>query len=158
MIFPAPSDIESSAFDPFSIKCNDIGVVRAGSPVLLFCHPALRGGTMMEKEKQLEKLTVKELREMALAMGGITGVTAMKKDELLAAIRQAKGLPEKEVREKPVDTVLEVKKRIRAFRRQREELREAGRRAEAGRLSRRISRLKKKTRRLARKAAAPKAS
>ena len=113
---------------------------------------------MMEKERQLEKLTVKELREMALAMGGITGVTAMKKDELLAAIRQAKGLPEKEVREKPVDTVLEVKKRIRAFRRQREELREAGRRAEAGRLSRRISRLKKKTRRLARKAAAPKPS
>ena len=113
---------------------------------------------MMEKERQLEKLTVKELREMALAMGGITGVTAMKKDELLAAIRQAKGLPVKEVREKPVDTVLEVKKRIREFRQRREELREAGRRAEAVRLNRKISRLKKKNRRLARKAAAPKAS
>jgi len=113
---------------------------------------------MMEKEKQLEKLTGKELKEMALAMGGITGVTAMKKEELLAAIRQARGLPAKEVREKPVDTVLEVKKRIREFRAQREELREAGRRAEAVQLNRRISRLKKKTRRLARRAAAAKAS
>ena len=113
---------------------------------------------MMEKEKPLEKLTVKELRETALAMGGITGVTAMKKEELLAAIRQARGLPVKEVREKPVDTVLEVKKRIREFRQRREEFREAGRRAEAVRLNRQISRLKKKTRRLARKAAAAKAS
>lgn len=112
----------------------------------------------MEKEKQLEKLTVKELREMALAMGGITGVTAMKKEDLLAAIRKARGLPAKETREKPVDTVLDVKKRIREFRAQREELREADRRAEALRLNRKIGRLKKKTRRLARKAAAGKAS
>ncbi|NPV04837.1 MAG: transcription termination factor Rho [Syntrophaceae bacterium] len=107
----------------------------------------------MEKEKQLEKLTVKELREMALEMGGITGVTAMKKEELIAAIRAAKGLPVKQTRERPVDTVLEIKRRIRECRAQREELRGAGRRADASRLNRKISRLKKKTRRLARKAA-----
>jgi len=39
---------------------------------------------------------------MALAMGGITGVTAMKKEELIAAIREAKGLPVKETRVKPL--------------------------------------------------------
>jgi hypothetical protein len=112
----------------------------------------------MEKEKHLEKLTVKELKEMALAMGGITGVTAMKKEELVAAIRQARGLPAKEKREKPVDTVLEVKRRIREFRLKRDELREAGKRTEAGRLNKVISRLKKKTRKFAKKAAAKKAS
>ncbi len=32
----------------------------------------------MEKEKPLEDLTVKELKEMALALGSITGVSAMK--------------------------------------------------------------------------------
>ncbi len=113
---------------------------------------------MMEKEKQLEKMTVKELKEMALGMGGIAGVTAMKKEELIAAIREAKGLPVTKTREKPVDTVLEVKKRIREFRAQREELREAGRSVEAVQLGKKIGRLKKKTRKLARKAAALKAT
>jgi hypothetical protein len=111
----------------------------------------------MEKEKHLEKLTAKELKEMALAIGGITGVTAMKKEELIAAIRQAQGLPVKETREKPLDTVLEVKQKIRDFRVQREALREAGKRAEMVRLRKKISRLKKKTRRFAKKAATPKA-
>jgi cell division protein FtsX len=113
---------------------------------------------MMEKEKHLEKMTSKELKEMALAMGGITGVTAMKKEELLAAIRQAKGLPVKETREKPVDTVLEVKRKIREFRLKRDELRVAGKRTEAAQLNKNIGRLKKKTRILAKKAAAKKAS
>lgn len=112
----------------------------------------------MEKEKHLEKLTAKELREMALEMGGITGVTAMKKEELIAAIRQAKGLPAKETRVMPVDTVLEVKRRIREFRLKRDELREAGKREEASRLNKKISRLKKRTRKFAKKAAAKKAS
>jgi hypothetical protein len=112
----------------------------------------------MEKEKHLEKLTAKELREMALAMGGITGVTAMKKEDLIAAIREAKGLPAKETRVKPVDTVLEVKRKIREFRLKRDELREAGKREEASRLNKKISRLKKRTRKFAKKAAARKAS
>jgi Rho termination factor, N-terminal domain len=110
----------------------------------------------MEKDRPLEKLTVKELKEMALAMGGITGVTTMKKEELLAAIKQAKGIPVQETREKPVDTIVELKKKMRELRAKREELREAGKRKETGLLKRRISRLKKKTRRLAGKAASKK--
>ena len=110
----------------------------------------------MEKDQPLEKLTVKELKEMALAMGGITGVTAMKKEELIAAIKEAKGIPVRETREKPIDTIVDIKKRMRELRVKREELREAGKRNETGLLKRRISRLKKKTRRLAGKTASKK--
>lgn len=42
-------------------------------------------------EKTLEKMTVKELREMAKDLPGITGIHAMKKDELLEALGGAGG-------------------------------------------------------------------
>jgi len=107
----------------------------------------------MEKEKPLEELTVKELKEMALALGGISGVSAMKKAELIHAIKQAKGIPEKEVREKPIETVIELKQRFRELRARRNELKDQGKKAEAQLLKKRMSRLKKRTRRMARKTA-----
>jgi hypothetical protein len=55
-----------------------------------------------KKEKPLEKYTAKELREMALGLPGVHGVHAMKKEELIAAIRKAKGLPDEEKKEKKV--------------------------------------------------------
>jgi len=112
----------------------------------------------MEKDQPLEKMTVKDLKEMALAMGGITGVTAMKKEELIAAIKEAKGVPIHKTREIPIDTIVDIKRRMRELRAKREELREAGKQKETGLLKRRISRLKKKTRRLARKTASKKTS
>jgi hypothetical protein len=112
----------------------------------------------MEKEISLERLTVKELKEMALAVGDITGVTAMKKEELIVAIKRAKGIPIRPTREKPVDTIVDIKKKMRELRGKREELREAGKGDETGLIKKRISRLKKKTRRIARKAAAVKTS
>jgi cell division protein FtsX len=124
---------------------------------LLFLYPTLqRRIAEMEKDQSIEKLTVKELKEMALAMGGIVGVTAMKKEELLAAIKEAKGIPIRKIREKPIDTIVDIKKRMRELRAKREELREAGKQKETGLLKKRISRLKKKTRRLARKVASQK--
>ena len=110
----------------------------------------------MEKNKPLEELTVKELKEMALAMGGITGVTAMKKEELIAAIKDAKGMPAEKTRAVPITTIVDLKKKMRELRRKREELRETGKQKETGPIRKRISRLKKKTRRLARKAASQK--
>src|SRR4030043_125861 len=90
-----------------------------------------RGGDKMEKkEKPLEKMTAKELREMALGLPGIQGVHAMKKEELLTAIRAAKGIPEPEVKkekhghakkEKVVLTVTELKQKMKALRAKREE-------------------------------------
>jgi hypothetical protein len=109
----------------------------------------------MEEKKPLEKHTVKELREMALALGGISGVSAMKKEELIKAIKEAKGVPLKAVREKPVESVVDLKRKLRELRAKREELKEKGDRLQALYLKRKISRLKKKTRRLARKAAPP---
>ena len=83
----------------------------------------------MEKEKPLEELTVKELKEMALALGGISGVSAMKKAELIQTIKEAKGVPVKDVREKPIEPVIRLKQRIRELKEEKETLREAGERA-----------------------------
>jgi len=109
----------------------------------------------MEDTKSLEKHTVKELREMALAMGGISGVSAMKKEELIRAIKEAKGVPLKAVREKPAESIIDLKKKLQELRVKKEELKEKGDRLHAMYLKKKISRLKKKTRRLARKVTPP---
>lgn len=106
----------------------------------------------MAEEKPLEKLTVKELKEMALEIEGIEGVSAMKKDQLIAAIKEAKGIPLKEVKAKTDDTVAGVKAKIKELRQKREELREKKDKVGALRLKRRINRLKKRTRKLAKSA------
>ncbi len=107
----------------------------------------------MEHEKPLEDLTIKELKEMALAMGGISGVSAMKKTELIIAIKKAKGLPVKETREKPIETEVELKHKMREIREQRDSLRKRADKKKTLLLTRKISRLKKRTRRLAKKIA-----
>jgi hypothetical protein len=109
----------------------------------------------MEEKKSLEKHTVKELREMALAVGGMSGVSAMKKEELIKAIKEAKGVPLKAVREKPVESIVDLKKKCRELRVKRDELKAKGDRLQALYIKRKISKLKKRTRRLARKVAPP---
>ncbi len=113
---------------------------------------------MEKKEKPLEKLTAKELREMAIGLPGVHGVHAMKKEELIAAIRKARGLPEEPTkREKPqivkkekvVLSVAELKKKIKELRLKREEALEQRNWKLAEIFRKRISRFKKKTRRLA---------
>ena len=47
-----------------------------------------------KKEKPLAKMTAKELRELALTLEGIVGVHAMNKNELIAAVKEAKGIVE----------------------------------------------------------------
>ena len=49
-------------------------------------------------EKPLEEMTVKKLREIAKAIPGVTGFSVMRKEELLAAIYEARGI-EKEIKE-----------------------------------------------------------
>jgi cell division protein FtsX len=105
---------------------------------------------MEKKEKPLEKLTAKELREMALGLPGIHGVHAMKKEELIAAIRAAKGITEPEPKkEKVVLTVAQLKQKVMELRAKREELIQHRSLRMAEILRKRISRLKKKTRRAA---------
>ena len=66
-------------------------------------------------EKPLDKMTVVELREFALAKNlGIVGVSAMKKEDLLPAIREALGIKDEEPAAKVVDkgTVGAMKQKI----------------------------------------------
>ena len=44
---------------------------------------------VVAEEKPLDKMTVKELREVGKEIPDLSGVTAMKKDELVAAIKKA---------------------------------------------------------------------
>ena len=113
---------------------------------------------MEKKEKPLEKMTAKELREMALGLPGIQGVHAMKKEELITAIRVAKGITEPEPKkekkivagkEKVVLTVAQLKQKVKELRAKREELLQQGNLKMAEILRKRISRSKKKTRRVA---------
>jgi len=113
---------------------------------------------MEKKEKPLEKMTAKELREMALGLPGIHGVHAMKKEELIVAIRAATGIPEPETqkekkivakKEKVILTVAQLKQRVKELRVKREELLQQRNLKMAEILRRRISRLKKRTRRAA---------
>ena len=113
---------------------------------------------MEKKEKPLEKMTAKELREMALGLPGVHGVHAMKKEELIAAIRKARGITEAELKkekqvvakkEKVVLSISELKQKAKELRAKREELVQQRNWKMAEILRKRISRLKKLTRRAA---------
>ena len=113
---------------------------------------------MEKKEKPLEKMTAKELREMATGLPGVHGVHAMKKEELITAIRAAKGMTEPEPKkekgvaakkEKVVLTIPELKQKVKELRAKKEELLQQRNWKMADILRKRISRLKKKTRRAA---------
>ncbi len=112
---------------------------------------------MEKKEKPLERMTAKELREMALGLPGIAGVHAMKKEELLVAIRKAKGIPEPEKKErrgigkkeKEILTASQLKAKMKELRAKREEMLQQKNVKLAQILRKRIIRLKKLTRRVA---------
>ena len=115
---------------------------------------------MEEKEKPLEKMTAKELREMAMGLPGVHGVHAMKKEELIAAIRTAKGITEPEPKpkkekgaapkkEKVVLTASQLKQKVKELRVKRAEILQQENWKMAEILRKRISRLKKMTRRAA---------
>jgi hypothetical protein len=100
------------------------------------------------KEKALEKMTVKDLREMALNIPEIVGVHGMKKEELIAAIKQAKGIVDETVKKSDA-SIRDLKHQIKGYKAQRRAALEAKDRKMATIYKRRISRLKKKTRRAA---------
>jgi len=108
---------------------------------------------MSEKEieiwgKPLEKMTVKDLREVAKDVPGINGVHAMKKDELVTALRESQGIKAEKALKKDA-SVAEIKKKINQLKSDRQAAIEAKDKKTATIYKRRISRLKKKTRRAA---------
>ena len=101
-----------------------------------------------DMKKPLEKMTVKDLREMAKDMPGIVGVHGMKKEELIVAIKEVKGIQDEPVK-KADASISEIKKQIKAMKIQRQDALEAKDRKMATIYKRRISRLKKKSRKAA---------
>jgi hypothetical protein len=100
------------------------------------------------RQKDLERMTVKDLREMALTIPEIAGVHGMKKEELIVEIKRAKGIKDAPI--KKVDaSVGELKKKIRALKTERQTAIEGKDKKMAAIYRRRIAKLKKKTRRVA---------
>jgi len=101
-----------------------------------------------KKEKPLDRMTAKELREFALKNPEITGVHGMNKGELLAAIKKERGIVDGETRKSDI-SVRQIKKKIQALKAQKAEAQAQQDKAKAKILRRRLGRLKKKTRRAA---------
>jgi hypothetical protein len=108
---------------------------------------------MSEKEieiwgRPLEKMTTTDLRELAKGIEGVSGVHGMKKEELIGALRKSKGIEVEKVK-KASASVHALKQQIRSLKAKRATAIEAKDRKLTTIFRRRISRLKKKTRRAA---------
>jgi len=93
------------------------------------------------KEKPLDKMTAKELRDTGKALGTIAAVYSLNKAELLAAIKAAKGIVDETP--KGDSSIREIKAKIKDLKKVRETVEDP---AKAAILRRKISRLKKKSR------------
>ncbi len=103
-----------------------------------------------KKEKPLEKMTATELRKYALELGEITGVHGMNKEELLSAIKKAKGIKEERKKKAEAVSVRQLKEKAKELRAQKFEAIAAGEpRPKIDILRRRANRLKKRTRKAA---------
>jgi DNA helicase TIP49 (TBP-interacting protein) len=100
---------------------------------------------MEKKEKPLDKMTAKELREIALEIPEIEGVHAMKKEALLEAIRKSRGVEKKEekaeVKEEKTEAEAKEAKEKEAKEKKKEEKKEVKKKAGAG-----VAELKKRIR------------
>lgn len=100
--------------------------------------------------KELRKMTVPKLRELAKQVTDLQGVLGMKKEELIAAIAKAKSISY-DGPLKDATAISSVKQEIRALNKQKEELLASSRdRTKIERIRKKIRRLKRLTRRLAR--------
>jgi predicted mannosyl-3-phosphoglycerate phosphatase (HAD superfamily) len=104
------------------------------------------------EEKDLAKMTAIKLREEALKIPGLTGVHAMKKAELIAAIREAKGWVEEKGKKEKIEElgVKELKLAIAKLRAEREAVRESRDKKKLRPFRIRIKRMRRQTRKLAR--------
>lgn len=100
-----------------------------------------------QKDKPLEKLTTKDLRELSLKVGGITGVHGMNKEELIGAIRAARGETTSETKKAAKSVpVRELKAKVAELQAKRIELAHAGDKKRANIIRKKMSRLKRATR------------
>ena len=101
-----------------------------------------------KKDKPLEKMTAKELRDVAMTIPEITGAHGMNKEEVLAAIKKARGIKEAPFK-KGDRSMRQLKERVKELRGKKLEYQEKNDKKAINQLRRRIGRLKKKTRKAA---------
>ena len=107
------------------------------------------GGKKKEaKEKPLEKMTSKDLRELAMQIPQITGVHGMNKAELISEIKKSRGIVEETGKGKG-SSAREIKQKIKQLKVDRAAAITAEDEKKSAILRKRIIRLKKKTRRIA---------
>ena len=106
-------------------------------------------------KKPLEKMTAIELREMAMTIPGATGVSAMKKEELVPLIREYMVIKEEFSTEpkakkikKPKANIKELKAKVVQLQGEKKVARENKENEKVDVLRRRINRLKKQTRKV----------
>ncbi len=101
-----------------------------------------------KKEKPLDRMTATELRKYALDLGEITGVHGMNKEELLAAIKEVKGIKDEGKGEKV--SMRDLKEKAREMRAKKQEAIAGGEpQKKIDILRKKANRLKKRTRRAA---------
>jgi hypothetical protein len=100
------------------------------------------------KEKPLDKMTAKELRDVAKDIPEITGASGMNKEELLSAVKKAKGIEEKATG-KDKSSVRNTKKKMKALKAEHGKALSADDKKMAAIYRKRLLRLKKKSRRAA---------
>ncbi len=106
------------------------------------------------EEKDLTKMTVTKLREEAKKYTSIQGVSAMKKEELIKAIADARGEPieikkKHRKKKKKAVTIADIKKEISKLREEKENARQAKDKKKVERLRKKIKSLKRQTRQYA---------
>ena len=98
-----------------------------------------------KKEKPLDKMTATELRKYAMDTGEISGVHGMNKEELLAAIKEAKGIKDEGKHTEKV-SMRDLKEKAAAIRAKKLEAIAAGEpQAKIDILRKKANRLKKRT-------------
>jgi hypothetical protein len=109
----------------------------------------------MSNEKNLKKLTVKELREIAAEIPHERAISDMKKEELVAFIKEVRGIKDEKPAKKKKHvakikmTKLELKTRIRELKALQGQALESKANKKVIMLRHQISQLKKKSRRIA---------
>ncbi len=104
------------------------------------------------KEKGLDKMTATELREIGMKIPGVQGAHAMEKEQLIEIIKDFLEIKEEKAPKRGKEKIREIKKKIRELKKEKEEALESGDKSRVKILRRRINRLKKLTRKLARAA------
>ena len=105
------------------------------------------GGKKKEtKEKPLDKMTSKELREIAMKIPEITGVHGMNKTELVSEIKRSRGIKD-DIPKGKGSTAREIKQKIKKIKADHAAALESDDRKMAAIYRKKIIRLKKKSRR-----------